>query len=825
MQVGSLEDLVKDIRYGIRMLRRNPGFTAIAGLTLALGIGANTAMFSAVNAVLLQPLPFNDAERLVMLWTDDAQRNVHEQGTSFLNFADWRSQSLRFGDMAIFKDNPVTLTGGSDTEKALGELVSANLFELLGVKPAMGRTFSAEEEERHELVAVLSQGLWQRRFGGASDVIGKMLEVDGFNLQVIGVMPEGFYFPTKEVHFWEPATLLGLGLKARLAQRTWENRFNDTWRVIGRLKPGVGLREAQAEMTAIGQRLAEAYPTSDPDFAGFGVRVVPLLDQVTGKNFQLALWILLSAVGFVLLIACANVANLLLARGAAREKEFAIRAALGAGRLRLLRQLLTESATLSLGAGLLGLGLAAVGVEALTLSVRPGLPRLDEIRIDAGVLLFTLGVSLLSGVLFGLAPALRVYRSSPNAVLKGATLGSASGLRLHHTRGMLVVIECAIAVSLLAGSGLLIRSLWRLQSINPGFRPEGVLLVRVSQPLSMRSGPGIGDRTWNFYNSVRDRIAELPGVQTAGGIGDFLVRGNPHATITTENREPVVEGDEAVQVNSAPVTPDFFRAMGVPLLRGRFLSDQDRGVADSDWGAVVNETLARRFFPGEDPIGKRFKEGGPQARDTWFRVVGVVGDMRRQSMEREALPEFFVPSSGSAMDVAVRVNSAPLSLAPQVRQAIKSVDPMATVVNISTVESKMGELNSQRRFQTWLLGLFAALALVLSAIGIYGIIYYAVAQRTREIGIRMSVGARAADVIRLVVSQGMKLALIGVAAGLLAALWLTRIMEHLLFEVSPDDPGTFVGVAMILTGVALLACYLPARKAAQVNPTEALRYE
>lgn len=479
--------MFQDLRYGVKMLLKNPGFTLVAVLTLALGIGANTAIFSIVNAVMFRPLPYHEPGRLVMLWTDDPRHDVHEAGTSYVNFSDWQSQSQAFSEMAIFRTEPVILTSADETERVSGGLASASLFPLLGVKPTLGRFFSPEEEERGERVVVLSYGYWQRRFGGDPDVIEKtleMIDVKGMRnaTRIIGVMPAQFYFPSKETPFWAPATAYWRW------RRESTERYVDTWRVVGRLKPQATLRQAQGEMNAIGQRLAQTYPTTDPYFPGFAVNVVPLLDQVTGKNLQLALWVLLGAVAFVLLIACVNVANLLLARGAARAREFAIRAALGAGRARLLRQLLTESVLLALGAGLFGLGLAAAAVKTLAASARPGIPRLDEIRLDGNVLLFTIGLSLLAGILFGLAPAWKISHQRPNETLKGGNDHATGALRFGQTGGLLVVAECALAVVLLTGAGLLVRSFLRLQAVNPGFKPEGVLLVRVAPPTSIRGG-------------------------------------------------------------------------------------------------------------------------------------------------------------------------------------------------------------------------------------------------------------------------------------------------------------------------------------------------
>jgi predicted permease len=815
LQPRRLEDeMFQDLRYGVRMLLKTPGFTIVAVLTLALGIGANTAIFSLVNAVLLRPLPYHDPDRLAMLWTDDPKRSIREEGTSYPNFLDWRSQSQLFTDMAICSRGfPAVLTGGYEPERVMREFVSANLFPLLGVRPALGRTISPDDEQRRTRVVVLSYGLWQRRFGAAPDAIGKTLEIDGQTSQVIGVMPADFYFPTKDTQLWEPVTVHWF----------WDvvqaERFIDPWRVVGRLKPHATFDQAQAEMNAIGQRLAQSYRVTNENFAGFGVNVVPLLVQFTGKNLPLALWVLLGAVLFVLLIACANVANLLLARGAAREREFAVRAALGAARGRLIRHLLTESAFLALASGLLGLGLAALGVHVLVASAPADIPRLDEVTIDSGVLGFTIAVSLLTGLLFGLAPAWKISRSNPSEALKEGGRGSSGGLRLRQTRGLLVVAECALAVTLLACAGLMIRSFMHLQSVDPGFKPEGLLLARVSLPLSLDRTSA---QTSAFCQQVVDRVAALPGVQAAGTITDFLMRMNPDQTITVEGRSADGAGQDGGELTAEWIGYDLFQALSLPLLKGRYFTRQE--TIDSRV-AIINETLARRFFPGEEPIGKRFKFVGEQSAFGWLEIVGVVGDLRRQRLEKQAVSEIYLPGTSIYMDLFVRVSSDPLALTGPVRREIKSVDSTAAVYGMTTGAQLAEKLSSGWRFQTGLLALFAMIALVLAAMGIYGVMHYVAAQRTHEIGIRLALGARSADVLRLIIGQGMKLTLIGGATGLLASFALSRVMAQLLFGVSATDPTTFAGAAFALVGAALLACYLPARRAAKVDPLTSLRRE
>jgi predicted permease len=801
-RVTFVDGLSNDLRYAARVLRRSPSFTATAILALALGIGANTAMFSVVNAVLLRPLPYQDPDRLAMLWTDDPKRDIREEGTSYPTFLDWRSQSHTFVEMAVCsRGNPVTLTGGDDPERVMGEAVSANLFPLLGVTPVLGRTFSHDEEQRGERVVVLSHGLWQRRFGSSRNAIERTLDVDGQRFQVIGVMPAGFYFPTKDVQLWQPTTFVGgVTMTPAVRDRIWTGRFNDWWRVVGRLRPTATFDEARAEMTAIGQRLALAYPTADPGFAGFGVNVVPLLLQATGRDLQRALWILLGAVGFVLLIACANVANLLLARGSARQREFALRAALGAGEMKLVRQLALESAMLVVGGGVIGLALALVSVSMLKAAAPPGIPRLDEIQLDARVLIFTGTVSILGGLLFAIVPAWKISRSDPADALKHGGRTGSDRMRLSRARRTFVVLECALAVTLLAGAGLLLKSFMRVETVNPGFEGKQVLLVRITSARLSRE--------------LLDQIASLPGVQAVGAIRSFEPR-NPDVAITAEGQPSL-----RAPLTAERVTTGFLQTMSVPLRKGRHFTERDRANV-----VIINETMAKTFWPRMDPIGRRFKRGPSESTSPWMTVIGVGGDMRRRGLERDAVSEFYEPAIEPSMELAIRTMADPLLHVARVRQVIRSFDHNAVVGRVTTVESHLEELGAARRFQTWLIAVFAALGLVLSAIGIYGVMHHAVAQRTHEMGIRIALGARLSDVLWLVIGEGLWLALIGVVLGLLAALQLTRLMAHLLFEVRSTDPTVFVMAPLVLVIVAVLACYLPARRASKVDPFVALHYE
>ncbi|MGH9849262.1 MAG: ADOP family duplicated permease [Blastocatellia bacterium] len=812
---ASLERLGQDLRFGLRMLRKNPGFSLIAILTLALGIGANTAIFSVVNSVLLRPLPYSDPDRLAMLWTDDPRRGVHEEGTSFPNFEDWRNQSRSFADMAICtRGNDVNLTGGNGVERVSGERVSANFFPLLGVAPMLGRTISLEDEQRRESVVVLSHNLWVRRFGADRNVIGKTLEIGGRSAQVIGVMPTDFYFPSKETQLWEPASL----------DASWDRqksrRYTDWWRVIGRLKPGVSFQQAQMEMNAIGNRLQQTYPTTDLEFAGFGVNVIPMLTQITGQKLGLALWLLFGAVTLILLIACSNVANLSLARNAARRREFAVRLALGAGPWRLVWQLLSESLLLGMLGGLSGVFLAVWGIDLLRKFSPRGIPRQEEVSVDGRVLVFALVTSLLTGALFGLLPAGKISQSDPHEVLKEGGRNEASA-GMHRARGALVVVEVALALVLLVGAGLLIRSFLRVQAVELGFKPERALTLKLDLPDSKNRAQKVA-----FYQQAFERLAALPGVEAVGAISHVFLENNPDTGITIEGHDTASANEAALPLMDDVVSADYFKAMGIPLLKGRFFTDQD--TLDAPRVAIINETMARRFFPGEDPLGRRFKYGNAQSTSPPLTIIGVIGDVRREGLEKEAISQNFIALSQNPnrqMNLVIRTTTDPLSLAAAVRNEIRAIDNTLPLFGLTTVERQLAEMGAARRFQTGLLGVFAVLALGLAIIGIYGVMSQVTTQRTQEIGIRMALGAQARDVLRLVIGQGMKLVLLGVALGLLASLALTQLLKALLFGVSATDPLTYGAVAVLLAAIALLACWIPARRATKVDPLIALRHE
>ena len=815
--LGRMFDCVwQDGRYAIRSLRRNLFFAAVAVLTLALGIGANTAMFSVVNAILLKPLPYADADRLVLIWTADPARNIHEGSTSFLTLTDWRRDNHNLADLAFWRERAGNITGGHEPERVVGALASANLFSLLGIAPVIGRTFTADDERRREAVVVLSYRLWHRRFGAAATAIGQTLEIDGRSLQIIGVMPEGFQFPTKDVQHWEPATLMSTwSPKPTVADRTWGNRQAELWRVVGRLAPRVELREAQAQMDAIGRRLSESFPSSDPDVIGYQTEMVPLLRQVTGRNLQIALWTLLASVAMVLLIACANVANLVLARGASRARELGVRAALGAGRNRLIQQLVVENGVIAVIAGVLGSAAATAAVRAIAASTTP-IPRLDQVRIDTTVLVFVVAVSVVAGLLFGIIPAWKLSVGRPMDVLKD---GAADGRPASRLRSTLVVVECALAVTLLVGAGLLIRSLLLVRAVPVGFDAANVIVARVHLPIPV--SPDWRRQEWETFAELTRRLEALPGVRSAGAITNLMTFDQPEEAITVEGRPPGAGTPNSILINTEDVTPEFFRSMGVPLVSGRFFTYQEQNAQI----ALVNESFAQRFFAGEDPVGKRFKEGGPDRKDAWITIVGVVGDMHRHGLETGPMPEFFFPSTEPTMDVAVRTSIDPASIGPSIRDAIRSTYANAIVLKMETVGEMFGDLTAQRRFQAWLMAAFAGAALFLSAVGIFAILHFTVSQRRREFGVRIALGATRGNLFRLIVAQGLRLPAIGVAAGSVGAFAVTRLIEHLLFQVSPTDPLTFGGVAALLMGVAVAACWIPARRATHIDPIAVLRCE
>ncbi|MFL6276630.1 MAG: ABC transporter permease [Blastocatellia bacterium] len=802
-----MDSLLKDIRYGARMLTRNPAFTAVAVIALALGIGANAALFSVVNAVLLRPLPFADPDRLVMI-RETKLPQFPEFSVSPGNFLDWQKQNTVFERMVAMGGTSFNLVDGGEPERLQGMRVSDGFLDILGAQPALGRGFLAEEDQPgHNFVVILSHGLWQRRFGGDANILNRAITLNGQSYTVIGVMPPSFRVMDRPADLWAP-----IAFTAQQAQQHGSHYLS----VFGRLKPGVTVEQARTEMSAIANRLAEQYPDSD---AGWNVMVVPLLEYAV-RSIKLALYVLLGAVGFVLLIACANVANLLMARASSRQKEIAIRTALGAGRWRIIRQLLTESVLLALVGGGVGLLLAVWGKDLLLSLAPEDLPRMREASLDGWVLAFTAGITLLTGIIFGLVPALQASRPNLNETLKDAGRGSTEGGRRHLFRSVLIVMEVATALVLLVGAGLLIKSFMRLQQVDPGFNPDNALMVKIALPQKKYTTPEQGGA---FYKQLLEKVAALPGVEAVGAscvlpLDDDFVLG-----FDIQGRPPYAPGDEP-NTNYYSVSPDYFKAMSIPLRRGRLFNDHD--IKDAPRVAVINETMAKKYFPDEDPIGKRINVTmGPT---TYREIVGIVGDVKHYGLDRDTPPETYEPymqQPMSSMSLVVRTPAEPTSLSAAIRGEVLSLDKEQPVSSIKPLTQLVSASIAQQRFAMLLLGVFAAVAMLLASVGIYGVMSYAVTQRIHEIGIRMALGASSRDVLRLVVGHGMKLALIGVALGLSIAFLVTRIMATLLFGVSATDLMTFTVFSVSLTAVALVACLVPARRALKVDPMVALRYE
>ena len=806
---GMLETLWQDLRYGARMLLKNPSFTFVAVLTLALGIGANTAIFSVVNAVLLRPLPYAEPERLVWLW--DTQPQLPTAPTSLPDFLEWKSQNRSFEHLAAFQSGSMFLDTGDGTRDTPVGLVTPEMFALFRVSPILGRTFTDEETLPGRFrVAVLGHALWRSRFGSDPNVLGRTIDLSGAPYTIIGVMPEGFSFPDR-AELWRPLPIDPNNLD-------WGPHY---LRVVGRLKPGVTLKQAQAEMSPIAARLSAQHADKN---AGHGVKLELLRDVVVG-DIGPALFILLGAVGFVLLIACANVANLLLGRVGARQKEIAVRTALGAGRLRVVRQLLTESLMLSVGGGAAGLLIAVWGVNWLVSLGPDTIPRVHEIAVDPRVICFTLLISVATSLLFGLAPALQASRPDLTGALKE---GGRSGAGLHRNRlrSVLVISEVALSLVLLIGAGLMIRSFAKLNEVDPGFNPNRVFTMGVAL---LRNKYPEEERVASFYSQLLERAAATPGVESAGAISDLpLLGSNTSDSFTIEGRPPVAKQEEP-STDYHVVTPRYFESMGIPLLAGRDFAETDTKQAPNV--VVINESFARRHFAGDNPLGHRIRLQG-QERDPLL-IVGVVGDVRQLGIDKQPVPEAFVPflqdplskTYQRSMTIVARTKSDPAAVAGSLRAALTSLDKSLPVYDLKPMTEYLRDSLARRRFNLILLTAFGGVALALAAVGIYGVISYGVTQRTHEIGIRMALGAKKGDVLRLVVRQGMMMALVGVAIGLLASLALTRLMESLLFGVSVTDPLTFTMIALLLTSVALLACFVPARRAAKVDPLVALRYE
>ncbi len=778
-----------------------------AVLALMIGIGANSAIFSVVNATLLRPLPYEASDQLMILNETAGLDSSDRYGVSYPNFVEWQNQNQSFEQVAAIRYSNVTLTGGDEPSRVPIALVSSNLFDLLRVKPALGRSFLPDEDKPGaSTVVVMSHRLWARGFGSDPEIIGKTITLNGRAYPVIAVMPRDFEFPNETVGLW-----LALGPLAD--QMT--NRTVHFLSVVGRLKPGLSTEQARSDLQAVAARIQEQYPGTDP---GHGIRVVPMRDEIVG-DVRPALFVLLSAVLFVLLIACANVANLLLARAASRQKEIAIRTALGASRWRVMRQLLTESMLLALVGGGLGLLLALWGVDLLVANVPDYLPRVKEIGIDRYVLGFTFAVSFVTGLVFGFAPAFQASNPDLNETLKE---GKSTASRTRHlTRSVMVIAEVALSLVLLIGAGLMIKSFRQLTNVNPGFQPENLLTMTVSL-----AGPRYTDNepVISFYQQMRERLEAIPGVQSASATSTLPISGgDSNGELAIEGR-PFAPG-EAPGASFRRVLPNYFQTMSIPLLEGRPFDERDRG--GHSMVIIVNQEMARRYWPNGDALGKRIKIGPPE-REPWLTIVAVAGDVKNTGLDAEPKLATYEPHAQrprGTMDILIRTSVSPMSLADAVRSEIRAADKDAPVYSVGTMEKRIQASVAPRRFNMALLTIFALMALVLAAIGVYGVMSYTVAERTREIGIRMALGAQSSDVLKMVVKQGLMLATAGIVSGLVASLFLTRLMTSLLFGVSATDPATFALISTLLIGMALLACAVPAHRATKIDPMVALRYE
>ena len=802
-----MQTVWQDLRYGARMLMKKPGFTLIAVITVALGIGANTAIFSVVNAALIRALPYHNPERLILLFATsaDAQRDTW----SIQEMEEFQSQSQSLEDLTGFMSQSVNLTGIERPDRVRGAFVAANFFQVFNLSPVVGRTFAAgEDRPGAEKVVVVNEKIWRERLGGDPNLKGKKLILNGEPFSVIGVVSANFKQPLdSEVEVWMGAA----AYPGNTAQRDFRLLLG-----IGHLKPGAGLTQTQAEMNAIANQLALAYPGEN---TGRGAKVEYVHEFMVG-GLRRMLYLLFAAVGVILLIACANLANLLLARGLARQREIAVRAALGAGKWRLIRQLLTEASLLSLAGGGLGLLFAQWGLAALR-RLPQNFVRGEDVRVDARVLLFTLAVAVVTGWLFGLAPAIQLARPELNTMLKEGGRSGGEGAKWNRVRGAFVVAQVALSLLLLVGGGLLIRSFDKLLRVDPGFKPENLLTLEYRLP---RNRYQQGEAQWNFHRQVVERIRDVPGVKSSSLVRGLPFSGNGGDTeIILPDREIPPKGKEPRAMYNTAM-PNYFETMGIPFIKGRLFNEQDQ--LNTPRVFLINQTMARRFWPDQDPIGKQIKidaEDGATGA-----VIGVVGDAKHYWLEEESQPQMYEAYSqapGIFATVVVRTTVEPMSLAEPVRQAVWKVDGDQPMWKVRTLESLIDRSTANKRFLMVLMGVFAALALALTVIGLYGVMSYAVSQRTQEIGVRMALGAGARNIHRMVLRQGMTLVLIGVAFGLAASWLLTRLMANLLFGVSATDLLTFVSISSLLTIVALLACWIPARRAMKVDPIIALRYE
>ena len=809
LAVAWVEDLARDARLALRTLGTRRGFPLAAVATLALAIGTAVAMFGVLDTVLLEPLPYRAPDRLAMVWTENAAQNLREGRSALADVEQWREQSRTFEDLATFDGLSMTLTSTDGAEQIVGAGMSTNLLTVLGVQPVRGRPFSAADEPQQGFV-LISHRFWQERFGGADDAVGATIVLDGVPSAIVGVLPPGFEIATVDADVWQPNAMAARGEPGQTV------RGAETWFVVGRLRSTATVDEAQTELRAIATQLNDRLPAAE---RGRSVAVVPASLYVVGPASRLALWMLGGAVGLVFLVAAANVASLSLARSVARAREMAVRAALGASGTRLLRQVLAESVLLAVVSGFIGTLLAAAAIRVIRAFGPVDLPRLDELSLDAAAVGWALSVSFLAGILVGIAPAITTVRRHWRAAGAEGGRSVAGGKATSGVRRALVVAELAVAIVLLVGAGLLVRSLSEVNNVDPGFTPQRVLALRVSTP----TGFDDAARRADLYDSVLREIRAVPGVEGAGMIGDLWIANDREQLLTVERADGIVS--ERVRFRRDEVSAEFFQAMGTSLLRGRTFAEADR--PEAPLVAIVNDAMARQAWPGQDPVGRRFMLGPPDSGNPWRTVVGVVGDMRRQGPEREPVAQIFdslAQNPPRTVDVLVRTSADdPLAMAGAVRAAVRNVERNAPIYAVAPLERQLGSYLAERRFETSLLTGFSALALLLAAVGIYGLIQYSIAARTQEIGLRMAVGAHAAAIVRLVLREGLMLSAAGLALGLLGAWGLGRAGSSLLFGVTAGDPWTFAAVSLLLTAVAMSACYFPARRAAKLDPVVALR--
>jgi len=812
-----MESFLQDCRYALRMLARSPGFTLIAVLALALGIGANSAIFSIVNAVILKPLPYDKPEQLVQLWMRFTNIGIpnDQNWVSAPEFVDLQ-QNQSLSHLAAISSDSFNINISGTPERIDSAVVSTSFFPLLGVQAQLGRVFLPEEgQPGRQHVVLLSDGLWRRRFGADRAISGRKLVMNGQSYLIVGVLPRDFQLPL-EAEVWTPLVFSPDDLSPN-------SRGNHGYQVIARIKPGLSLEQARADLDVVSQRIIDQHPDYPYRQFNFRVLTIPLLEQQIG-DIRTALWVLMSAVGLVLLIACANVANLLLVRASSREREIAVRQALGVSRWRLIRQLLTESAVLGLLAGVIGLFLGYWALHLLATLSATSFPRVVEAHMDLRVLAFTLLVSLATGILFGLAPAFSSRHVTHDALKEGGR-GGTSGARSQRLRGVLVIAEVALSLTLLIGAGLLIRSFLRLQEVDTGFRSEGVLTMRISLPEQKYTKL---EQTRTFYRELLARIRQLPGVDAVGGATGLPLGGTGWSGTTTVDSRAVQPRDASPEADQRPVFPGYFEAMGIPLVRGRYFDQRDIETAVPV--AIIDETMANTYWPKEDPIGKRIKQGELRSTQPWRTIVGVVRHVRYRTLESPSRVEFYWPYDQTSfaldsMSLAIHTSSDPRSLSGVVERQVQALDPDQPVYRIRTMGELMSESMARRRLSMFLLAIFAGVALALAAVGIYGIMSYSVAQRAHEVGIRMALGAQSSDVLRMVLGQSLGLTLAGIVAGLLGSLALTNFLSSLLFDVKATDATTFLLVAAILAIVALVASLVPAYRATTVDPVDALRQE